>query len=74
MNIRVRLFGLFRIDRFNEEDRSFQSGTSARQVIEELQLPFHLLGIILINERHAELDDFLQEGDSISILPLFGGG
>lgn len=74
MNIKVRLFGFFRIDRFKEEELTVQEGSSARQVVEELQLPLQHLGIVLINERHAQLDDRLHEGDTLSLLPLLGGG
>jgi molybdopterin converting factor small subunit len=74
MNIKIRLFGVFRIDRFKEETRSVPPGTSAREVAEELRLLPHLLGIVVINDRHANLDDTLQEGDTLALFPLLDGG
>jgi molybdopterin converting factor small subunit len=74
MNVKIRLFGVLRIDRFKEEIRTFPPGTSPREVVEGLRFPPHLLGIILINDRHARLDDPLHDGDTLSLLPMLGGG
>ncbi|MDA3902115.1 MAG: MoaD/ThiS family protein [Desulfuromusa sp.] len=74
MNIKVRLFGLFRIDRFKEDIRSIPPGTSAQAVIDDLQLPATMLGIILINDIHAEASDLLSDGDCLTLLPLLDGG
>lgn len=72
--IRVKLFGLFRIDRFKEEVRSYPCGVRVRQVVADLQLPEHLLGIVVINDVHASIDEVLQDGDTLSLFPLLGGG
>jgi molybdopterin converting factor small subunit len=32
------------------------------------------LGIVLINGRHAWVERVLQEGDTLSLFPLVGGG
>jgi molybdopterin converting factor small subunit len=70
----IKLFGVFRINRFKEEVRSYPSGVSARVVVEDLQLPWHLLGIVVINDLHAGIDDLLQDGDTLSLFPLLCGG
>jgi len=74
MRITVRLFGLFRIDRFKEEVRDFPAGTTARGVAEQLQLPAGHLGTVLIQGVHARLDDPLTDGDALTFLPKLGGG
>ena len=74
LKVIVKLFGTFRIDRFKEEARDFSPGTKVQEVVVKLRVPRHLLGIVLINGVHADVDDVLHEGDSLSLLPLLGGG
>jgi len=74
VKITVKLVGLFRIDRFKEEVFDYPSGTRALEVIENLKLPKGVIGIILINGMHASDQDILNEGDTLSILPLLDGG
>jgi len=74
VKIRIKLYGVFRIDRFKEEIRDYPPGTTVRGVAEALRLPGQLLGTVLINGVHAGLDDLLQDGDALSLLPILGGG
>lgn len=74
MEIRIRLYGVFRIDRFKEEVRDYPLGTTVREVVEELRIPDRLLGIVLINGVHAGVDELLKDGDVLTLLPLLGGG
>jgi molybdopterin converting factor small subunit len=74
VKITVRLFGVFRIDRFKEEVREYPPGTTARAVVDELRLPTPLLGTTLIKGVHADLDDPLTDGDDLTILPILEGG
>jgi molybdopterin synthase sulfur carrier subunit len=74
MTVTVKLFATFRNGRFKEEVRQYGDGTTVSQVIHELELPEDELGAILVNARHAEEDHVLQNGDTLSIFPLVGGG
>ncbi len=74
MRLTIKLFGLFRIDRFKEEERNYPPGTRVRDVVKDLRLPEHLLGIVVINDCHAGTDDVLCDGDELSLLPLLDGG
>lgn len=74
MKITVRLFGVLRIDRFKESIREFPPGSSAGTVVEELRIPTQLLGTVLIEGVHANLDDPLKDGDVVTLLPILGGG
>jgi sulfur carrier protein ThiS len=74
MQINVKLVGAFRLGRFKEEVRDYRAGTSIQDVITSLQLPEQILGIVLVNGVHAEFADILQEGDSLTILPILDGG
>ena len=74
MQIRVRLIGAFRIERFKEEIREVASETRVQQIVDELQISNRILGIVLINGVHARVEDVLQDGDTLSLLPILGGG
>lgn len=74
MQIQLCLYGAFRHTRFAEQYRQLPAGTRVREVVDSLQLPDHLLGIILINGLHAGLDDLLADGDILSLLPMVDGG
>ena len=74
MQITVSLHGVFRIDRFKQKVLEYPDGCSAQKVIDDLQIPAKLLGIILINGTHAKADDILHEGDTLMLLPLLEGG
>ncbi len=73
MEIKVKLFGAFRIDRFKEEIQDYRQGRKVQEVIDKLQLPDHLLGIVIIGDVHASAEDVLKD-DVLSLLPLLDGG
>ena len=74
MNITIKLVGTFRIGRFIETVREYPSGTCVREVVDELRIPDPLLGIVLINDIHADVEDVLNDGDTLCLLPLIDGG
>jgi sulfur-carrier protein len=74
MQVTVRLFAGFRINRFKEETRQYDAPVTVKQVIAELGIPEAEVGIIFINGRNASIDQTLAEGDALSLFPLVGGG
>lgn len=74
MNVTVKLVGIFQIGRFKEAVREYPSGTRVREVVDQLRIPDPLLGIVLINDIHAGVEDVLNDGDRLCILPLIDGG
>jgi molybdopterin converting factor small subunit len=74
MQITVKLFAMFRSGRFKAEAREYPAGTPCRQVVLDLGIPEAELGIVLVNGRHAALGQEMNEGDTLSLFPLVGGG
>jgi molybdopterin converting factor small subunit len=74
MKVTVKLFATFRIGRFGEMNKEYDAGTTVGDVLNELSLPADEIGATLINHRHVEEDQQLQDGDTLSIFPLVGGG
>jgi molybdopterin converting factor small subunit len=74
IKVRVKLYGVFRISRFKEEMRSYPAGVTVREVVADLRLPGHLLGIVVINDLHAGTEAILHDGDTLALFPLLDGG
>ncbi len=74
MTVTVKLFATFRKGRFKESQRDYPEQTTVGEVIDDLCLPNHELGAILLNARHVGKGLQLHEGDTLSIFPLVGGG
>lgn len=74
MNINVSLHGVFRIDRFKEQTCEYPNSSNVQSVIDDLNIPASLLGIILINGIHAQAETILADGDTLTLLPLLDGG
>ncbi len=74
MHICVKLFAGFREGRFKEARQEYPPGTDCRTIVKELSLTEGQLGIILVNNCHARLPKVLEEGDTLSLFPLIGGG
>lgn len=74
MQITVKLFATFRTGRFVSEVREYKPGTRIGEVIDALQIPQSEIGMIMVNNRHAEPSDLLTENGSLALFPLLGGG
>lgn len=74
MQVTVKLFANFRINRFKQENREYSSAISVGEIVEELGIPDSEVGIIFINGRNVTMDRLLVEGDTLSLFPLVGGG
>jgi molybdopterin converting factor small subunit len=74
MQVTVKLFATFRAGRFLSSTDHYPSGTTVKDVIRALQIPESEIGIIMMNNKHAEPLDQLFEGDHLSLFPLLGGG
>lgn len=74
MQITVKLFATFRVGRLGEETRDYPPGTCIAEVIRDLRIPEKEIGMIMLNNRHAEPDQQLHEGDNLALFPLVGGG
>ena len=74
MKVTIKLVGIFQIGRYKQVVREYPSGTCVREVVDELRIPDPLLGIVLINDIHAVVEDFLKDGDILCLLPLIDGG
>jgi molybdopterin converting factor small subunit len=76
MRITVRLFLSFRVGRFHTRVSEYPAGTTVAQVAGDLDLTLlhDQIGLVLVNDRQAEFDQRLAEGDTLALFPVVGGG
>lgn len=74
MQVTIKLFANFRINKFKQETREYDSTKTVGVIVEELGIPNSEVGIIFINGRNASMDQILKDGDTLSLFPLVGGG
>jgi molybdopterin converting factor small subunit len=74
MTIIIKLFAMFRTGRFSVEGRELPADTDCRAIVLGLKLTEAEIGIVLVNGRHVTLDHVLNDGDTLSLFPLVGGG
>jgi sulfur carrier protein ThiS len=74
MIITVKLFASYRVGRFKERGMEFPAGTPAQQIIETLAIPHSASSIVLVNGNRVALNHPLQDGDTLTLLPLIAGG
>ena len=73
MHITVKLYGSLCIGRFDSAPREYPAGSTVATIVQDLGLSPEYL-IRLRNGCHASFDDLLQEGDTVSFLPMLDGG
>ncbi|RNC66321.1 MAG: MoaD/ThiS family protein [Desulfuromonadales bacterium] len=74
MEITVKLFAMFRIGRFAAETKRYEPGATPGDIVSELRIPEKEVGIVMVNSRHAKLDQRLFDGDTLALFQLLGGG
>lgn len=74
MQVTVKLFATFREGRFVVAEQEYGQGTRIAEVIRTLEIPEAEIGMIMLNNRHAEPDELLHEGAKLALFPLLGGG
>lgn len=73
MNITVKLYGSLCIGRFSSELRNYPEQTDMAAIAQDLGISPEYL-IRLRNGLHASFDEVLQDGDTVSLLPMLDGG
>lgn len=74
MLVKVKLFATFRSGRFREKDMELEESCTVGWVVDHLAIPRRELGIVFLNGLAANIEAVLQEGDTLSIFPMVGGG
>ncbi len=73
MHISIKLYGSLCIGRFATAHRDYPACSTIATIVQDLGISPEYL-IRLRNGIHASLDDEVQEGDTVSLLPMLDGG
>ena len=73
MQITVKIYGSLSIGRFECARREYPAGTRVLDVVRDLGIGEEYL-IRLRNGVHADFEDRLEAGDTLSLLPMLDGG
>jgi molybdopterin converting factor small subunit len=74
MQLTVKLFATFRQGRFEVAELERPDGSTVASLLDDLSIPRAELGFVLVQGRHAELDQRPPAGATVSIFPKVGGG
>ncbi len=74
MKVSVKLFAFFREGRFKIEEREYPEPTTVSEVVAGLGIDPEEVGVLMINSRHCQFETLIEEGDSLAIFPVIGGG
>ena len=74
MHLTVKLFATFREGRFEVQQLERPDGSNLASLLDDLRIPHAQLGFVLMQGRHAELDQAPPAGATVSIFPKVGGG
>jgi molybdopterin converting factor small subunit len=74
MQLTVKLFATFRQGRFEVAELERPDGSTVASLLDDLSIPRAELGFVLVQGRHAELDQRPAAGATVSIFPKVGGG
>ncbi len=72
MHVQVELFVTLRQKRI--QDVTLPDGSDAKYLIDQLGIPLEEVGLLSVNKQLATLDQQLEEGDVIYMMPPIGGG
>lgn len=73
MYITVKLFGGYRLGRFNEAERNCPADTSVGDLLQSLNIT-EVRGILLVNGKPAVHTQILNDRDTLALFPLVSGG
>lgn len=74
VQIKVKLFATFRMNRFNVKMLKYPPGTTIMQVAAELDIPREEISLTLVNGISVGLDHELHDQDILAVFPPVGGG
>ncbi|MEJ2236209.1 MAG: MoaD/ThiS family protein [Syntrophobacterales bacterium] len=74
MELKVKLFASLR--KFNPELEEIEvdDGITVLELFEKAGIPASEVAIVLVNGRHAKLDQPLQDGETVAAFPPIAGG
>ncbi len=51
-----------------------ESGRTVRQVLQDLGMPPEVVALVLVNDEQQSKDYVVQDGDTVKVMAIIGGG
>jgi molybdopterin synthase sulfur carrier subunit len=74
MELKVKLFASLRKFKPELEEIEVDDGITVLELFEKAGIPASEVAIVLVNGRHAKLDQPLQDGETVAAFPPIAGG
>lgn len=74
MELEIKLFATLRKFDLQQEKIEFTDGTTVRDILESMGIPPSEVAVVLVNGRHAKLEQQLHDGETIAVFPPIAGG
>jgi molybdopterin converting factor small subunit len=74
MELEIKLFASLRKFDPQQEKIELKDGTTVLDFIKQIGIPVSEVAIVLVNGRHANLEQALHDGEKISLFPPIAGG
>ena len=74
MKVEIRLFASLQKYGLAQEKINLEEGTTVGEFLENVGIPPSEVAIVLVNGRHAQNEQPLDDGETIAVFPPIAGG
>ncbi len=74
MSAEIKAVGIIKSYIDGKSSVAVNAGNTVRETIKALNIPSEIVALVLVNDAQQSKDYVVQEGDTIKLLALMGGG
>jgi sulfur carrier protein ThiS len=74
MSATLRLLGHLKSLVNGQSELEVESGLTVREALQQAGVRAELVALVLVNEKQRDKDYVLQEGDTVKVMAVIGGG
>jgi sulfur carrier protein ThiS len=74
MSVIVHPYGMLKSYTGGKSEISVDPGQTIRQVLQALGMPPEVVALVLVNDEQQPKDYVLQDGDTVKLMAVIGGG
>jgi len=74
MTATIRPYGILKSYIDGEPEIAVEAGRTIRQVLLDLGMPPEVVALVLVNDEQQSKDYLLQDGDTVKLMAIVGGG
>ena len=74
MTATIRPYGILKSYINGELEVTVEAGRTIRQVLLDMSMPPEVVALVLVNDEQQSKDYLLQDGDTVRLMAIVGGG